>query len=174
MTHKRKLGKMTPQELRDVVTPSLFDCLEFSFSWVLSSLALLPALKLSSFSVAVHKLPPALASPLSPITRIFHLFSMLRWVSTTELLLFLLPHPPPLSPKYTHINTHIFQRGSVTQMDDRLHAVQEAVASLWRPMGLFHPGRRWLYLLCCASKSLGSSLHRHCCFQWFVMCLLCN
>lgn len=51
-------------------------------SWYLSSSSsvLPPVLKLSSFSVAVCALFPALLSPMSSIASIFHLFSMLRWV----------------------------------------------------------------------------------------------
>lgn len=60
----------------------------------------------------------------------------------------------PCHPTSTYRHTH-------TQASSRrlrwmwAAVVQEAVASLWRSMGPFHQGRRWLYLLCAPERALG-------------------
>lgn len=121
---------------------------------------------LSSFSVADCDLFPAVLSPLSSINSIFHLFFMLRWVCWWWLtpiwdadscwgLFTSISHCVAVlySSTHTKIHTSSKEPGWLRWMSAAV--VQEAVASLWRSMELFHPGWRWLYLLSAPQRALG-------------------
>ncbi len=140
----------------------------------------LPSLKLSSFSVAVCDPLPALSSPLPPIASILRLVSMLRWVRQIH------PHqtltaawhvafsPASLFFLLHHTQTHTSSRGTwETQMD--VSGCGAGSCDLFMKIhGAISPRTEVAVLTVRALKSPGSSVHRRCCFQWFVMCLVCN